>query len=296
VTLLRLASAFEGRAVLEAEDDFTRALGGFDRSFRMRTTAPVDDAALRRYLGEQALDFTKEEEAAWEEAIATVAKGMHGFAKILPPEVLLVKTSGREEREHAYTRGNAIVLPLARVRSWRGERAYRLLAHELFHIASRTTPVLRDAAYALLGFRPVGPITPPIEIDGNRMTNPDTPTLGHYLRLGERAVVPLLTCPSPLADVLERTSVLGVMQTTLLAIHPDAGTAVRDASGAPVLIEPDTTDWAQRLARNSTYTIHPEEVLADNLALLVRRRLGATSAPTDADFFARFEAMLTDHV
>jgi hypothetical protein len=86
------------------------------------------------------------------------------------------------------------------------------------------------------------------------------------------------------------------MQTTLLAIDPDAGTAVRDASGAPVLIEPDTTDWAQRLARNSTYTIHPEEVLADNLALLVRRRLGATAAPTDADFFARFEAMLTDHV
>ena len=55
-------------------------------------------------------------------------------------------------------------------------------------------------------------------------------------------------------------------------------------------------NWATRLSRNSTYTIHPEEVLADNLALLVRRRLGATAAPTDVDFFARFEALLTDHV
>jgi len=287
-----LASAPEGRAILEAEDDFTRALGGFDRSFRLRTLHPVDDTALRRYLGEQALDFTKEEEGPWEEAIATVATGMSGLGGLLPPEVLLVKTTGLEERGHAYTRGSAIVLPAERVRTWRGERAYRLLAHELFHIASRTSPVLRDEAYALLGFRPIGPITPPIELDGMRMTNPDTPTLGHYLKLGEHAVVPLLTCPSPLADVLDRSSVLGVMQTMLLAIDPGTGTVERNASGAPVLLTPESTDWAQRLARNSAYTIHPDEVLADNLALLVRRRLGVAVAPADAEFFARFEATL----
>ena len=125
MTLLRLANASEGRAVLAAEDDFTRALGGFDRSFRMRTTARVDDADLRRFLGEQAVDFTEEEAAAWEEAMAVVAAGARGLGGVLPPEVLLVKTTGREERDHAYTRANAIVLPATRVRSLRGERALR---------------------------------------------------------------------------------------------------------------------------------------------------------------------------
>src|SRR4051812_41917197 len=139
MALLRLASASEGRAILAAEDDFTRALGGFDRSFRMRTSAPVDDADLRRFLGEQAVDFTAEEEATWEEAIATVARGARGIGGapgiggVLPREVLVVKTTGREERDHAYTRANAIVLPASRAQSLRGERAFRLLAHELFH-------------------------------------------------------------------------------------------------------------------------------------------------------------------
>ena len=295
MTLLRLASASEGRVILAAEDDFTRALGGFDRSFRMRTSAPVDDVDLRRFLGEQAVDFTAEEQATWEEAIATVARGARGISAVLPREVLVVKTTGREERDHAYTRANAIVLPASRVRSLRGERAFRLLAHELFHVASRTSPAFRDVTYALLGFVPVAPITPPPELDGCRMTNPDAFALGHYLRLGERAVVPLLTCPLPLVDVLEQTSVLGFVRTTLLEIDPEAGTVVRDGGGAPVLIDTQATDWSRRIARNSMYTIHPEEVLADNLALLVRRRLGAAPPPPDPAFLAAFEQALTHH-
>ena len=127
------------------------------------------------------------------------------------------------------------------------------------------------------------------------MTNPDAYGLGHYVRLGERAVVPLLTCPLPLADVLERTSVLGVVRAMLLEIDPDAETVVREAGGAPVLIDPQETEWSRRIARNSKYTIHPEEVLADNLALLVRLRLGAAPPPPDPAFLAAFEQALTDH-
>lgn len=296
MALLRLASASEGRAILAAEDDFTRALGGFDRSFRMRTSAPVEDADLRRFFGEQAVDFTAEEAAAWEEAIAAVARGARGVGGVLPREVLVVKTTGREERGHAYTRANAIVLPTARVRSLRGERAVRLLSHELFHVASRASPAFRDAAYALLGFVPIGPIPPPPELDDCRMTNPDAHALAHYVRLGERAVVPLLTCPLPLADVLERTSVLDVVRATLLEVDPRTGTVVRAPGGAPVLVEAQATDWSQRIARNSTYAIHPEEVLADNLALLVLRRLGAAPPPPDPTFLAAFEQALAKHV
>ena len=295
MTLVRLASASEGRAVLEAEDDFTRGLGSFDRSFRMRTSAPVDDAALRTFLGEQAVDFTAEEAATWEEAIAVVARGLQGMGSVLPPEVLVVKTTGREERDHAYTRANAIVLPASRVRNLRGERAFRLLAHELFHVASRATPALRDATYALLGFAPIGPITPPIELDDQRMTNPDAHALGHYLRLEERAFIPLLICPRPLAEVLEETSVLGVVKVTLLEVDPEAGAVVRDAEGAPVLVEAQATEWSKQIARNSEYTIHPEEVLADNLSMLVRRRLGVAPPSADLAFLAAFEETLARH-
>lgn len=297
MALLRIASASEGRAVLAAEDAFTRALGSFDRSFRMRTTEPVDDADLRHYLGEQAVDFTAEEAAAWEEAIATLARGAQGIGAFLPPEVLVVKTTGREERDHAYTRANAIVLPATRVRTFRGERAYRLLAHELFHVASRTSPALRDATYALLGFSPVGgasgAVAPPPELDDKRMTNPDAHALGHYVRLGERAFVPLLVCPRPLAEVLDQPTVLGAVNAMLLEIDPASASVVRDAEGAPVLVDIGTTDLRSRLERNSAYTIHPEEALADNLSLMIRRRLGTSPAIADPTFLAAFEQAFT---
>lgn len=295
MTILRLASCAEARAVLAAEDDFTRTLGSFDRSFRLRTTEPVSDAALRAFLGEQALDFTADEATVWEEAITTVAIGAQGLAHLFPPEVLVVKSTGREERDHAYTRANAIVLPAARVRSLRGEYAFRLLAHELFHVASRASPALRDATYALLGFTRMASITPPPELDARRLTNPDAHTLEHSVRLGERSFVPLLTCPLPLADVLEQPSVLGVMRPTLLAVDPEAGAVLRDGEGSLLVVDAAGAEWTTRLARNTTYIIHPEEVLADNLSLVVRRRLGTPTAPTDLAFLAAFEAALAEH-
>jgi len=295
MTLLRLASAAEGRAILEAEDDFTRALGSFDRSFRMRTTAPVEDADLRRYLGEQALDFSSDEARAWDEAMTILAHGAKGLRALLPAEVVLVKTTGHEERDHAYTRANAIIVPAARARSWRGERAYRFLAHELFHIATRHSSKLRDETYALLGFeRLATPLAPPL--DDCRLTNPDAHELAHSLKLEDgRAFVPLLICSHPLADVLDRATVLGpngAVEAMLLEIDPVAGAPMSDSQGEPLLVKLESTTWSQRIGRNSSYTIHPEEVLADNLALLIRRRLGKSPSIPDASFAAAFESAI----
>jgi hypothetical protein len=104
-----------------------------------------------------------------------------------------------------------------------------------------------------------------------------------------------LTCPLPLADVLDRTSVLGLARVTLLEIDPNAVTIVRDAEGAPVLVDAEATEWSKRIARNSEYTLHPEEVLADNLSLLVRRRLGAVTPSADLGFLGAFEEALAKH-
>jgi hypothetical protein len=290
MTRLRLASAAEAREILSAEDEFTRALGAFDRSFRLRTTEAVTDPELRRFLGEQALDFSAEEASAWEAAIDAVARGAYGLGKHLPAEVLVVKTTGREERNHAYTRANAILLPAARVERLRDERAIYLLAHELFHVASRASAALRDATYALLGFVAMSPIAPPIELDSRRMTNPDAHRLGHFLVLpSERAVIPLLTARAALAEIIDRPSVLEAVQVSLLAIDPANGGVLRESDGAPVVIEASTTEWSARMARNTRYTIHPEEVLADNLALLVRSRLAGGGSVPDPAFLDAFE-------
>lgn len=289
MTLIRLAGAVEARSILGDEDDFTRALSSFDRSFRLRTTNEVSDQELRRFLGEQAVDFTPEEATAWENAIEAVSQGARGLGRLLPSEVLVAKTTGREERNHAYTRANLIVLPAVRVAQWRGERAMYLIAHELFHVASRASSALRDASYGLLGFTPIEPIAPPHELDTKRLTNPDAHRLGHFVRLGERAVIPLLTCPTPLAETIEAASVLGAVEVSLLQIDPETRGVVRGADGSPIVLESSTTNWSQQIGRNTKYTLHPEEVLADNHALLVKRRLGSKAPIPDGTFLDAFE-------
>jgi hypothetical protein len=282
MTLFRLGTADEGRAILAAEDDFTRALGDFDRSFRMRTTDPVNDADLRQFLGEQALDFTKDEAAIWEDVICAVARGARGIGRFLPAEVLVVKTSGREERDHAYTRANAIFLPASRVASWRGQRAIYLAAHELWHVVSRASAALRNATYALLGFTPITAVAPPAV---DRLTNPDAHSLTHYLRFNDRAVIPLLTPKEPLVDAIKRTTVIGATRVSLLEIDPETQAVLGVAEAS--------ADWARQLGRNTNYTIHPEEVLADNHALLVRRRLDLATKVPDPSFLDAFEEAIS---
>lgn len=85
------------------------------------------------------------------------------------------------------------------------------------------------------------------------------------------------------------------MSTTLLEIDPAACTVLRNADGTPVVVDATATGWSVQFARNTTYAIHPEEVLADNFSLAVRRRLGTPNAPSNRVFLDAFEATLAEH-
>jgi hypothetical protein len=55
---------------------------------------------------------------------------------------------------------------------------------------------------------------------------------------------------------------------------------LRDAVGAPIIHPLEDTDLVDRMARNTSYMIHPQEVIADNFALLMEWR--ATGVQPDA--------------
>jgi hypothetical protein len=298
-----MATASEGKAHLAAEDDFTRALGGFERSLRMKRTDAVPDAEYRRFAGEQALDFTADEKIAWAAAIEEVRRGTEGLELGLPPVVLIIKTSGREELDAAYTRGHAIILP-AKMAAWTdGASRVGLLAHELFHVSSRTSPPLRDKRYALLAFKPMArAIASPREIEGTRLTNPDAFGRGHYLRVAgndgaEHAVVPLLTCDIALEKAIAteawfKSLHVVLVHVVLVEVDPEKATAMVDTAGRTRMLDTSATDWAQRLGQNTAYILHPEEVLAENFALIVRRRLGHAVTVKQPDFLDAFESAL----
>lgn len=277
----RFTSATEARNLLGNADDFTQSLSLLDRQLRMkRSTEPTPEEYLA-FCQAQAETWTAEEISLWGEILDWVAVGLAELNGIvLAKPIGIVKTSGLEEFNAGYTRGNAIFLPRALVEA--GPQLTQVemidfMAHELFHVISRTQPELRDALYALAGFVPFPAVAPPSEIQARSITNPDALTYQHSLNvqvtdIGARSGVPILVTQKSIADLLAMSDPLHGFKLSLLAIDRNTGGWATDANQAPELWDASKSDYPTKARINTNYIIHPEEILADNFALLLLRR------------------------
>ncbi len=265
---VRFLSGEEAGRFLASPDGFTERLSEFDRAFRMGRPG-VDDATYRAFLGEQGLDWPADEQAAWTTALANIDRAMADTGMRLPGELLLIRSTGLDELDAAYTRRNAIVLP-SRNSARSADKALGLAAHELFHVFSRYLPDdQRDRLYRVAGFEPVGEVTLPLAMRPLRITNPDGYSLGH--------ATPVTTAEGEAVDVMP------VVMSRMSAEEALASARIPDVIAVRLLVvgsegrvlDMDSTDYAERVGRNTGYVIHPDEVLADNFSLLVRQRLGA---------------------
>jgi acetyl esterase/lipase len=268
-----LASVEQGRAVLGAEDRFTAELSRFDLESRLATNKEVTTKDL--------LKFAVEQVAAWGEAdrkklspiIEKIRDRFAGLKLPFPKQVLLIKTTGKEEGGAAYCRGNAIILPRSRV-DIAPEKLERLLAHELFHVLSSHNEKLRHALYQIVGYRPCTKIALPKEIADRKITNPDGPTLSYYIELEvdgqQRRAVPLLLAKSRF-DPEAGGSFFRYLQFRLLAVEQEGDLwrpAVEDEQ--LVLFDPkEVPAYRRKIGNNTNYIIHPDEILADNFVHLV---------------------------
>jgi len=294
-SVLSLATVEEGADVLGAEDDYTRRMSPFDRQARLKAREPVGDAQHRAFSRRAVLPWSERERAAVARAIEGLASRMDALGVVLPPRVLLVKTSGDEEGGAAYTRGTAVVFPIG-VFGRPTAELRRLLCHELFHVLSRSRPDLRDRLYASIGFEPCGEVSLPEDLESLRITNPDAPSIGHAIRVSvddrERIVVPILYSRSPY-DPAKAASFFATMEFRLMAIRlegdPPRAVADLDDSGRPKLSTPDgVKGFHEQVGRNTGYIIHPEEILADNFSILV---LGG-GAPANPEIVTRMGEIL----
>src|SRR5678816_3416853 len=94
----------------------------------------------------------------------------------LPEKILLVHTSGKEEGNAAYTRGNAIFLPSAML-TFAADKLEGTLCHELFHVLSRNDAETRQRLYGIIGFRACEEIPLPAMLKDRKLTNPDAPLI-----------------------------------------------------------------------------------------------------------------------
>jgi hypothetical protein len=238
----------------------------------MGSTAPVTLDAFRRWNGDAVRPWSAEQRTRWLSALTELAPAFARLRIPLPREVMLIATNGQESAGAPYTRANAVMLPGTARKP--GISDVGLLAHELWHVASRHAPATANRLYAEIGFQPMGELRFPTAWDDIRIANPDAPVHRHAMRLqldGRSAMItPVLVARR--TELQAGETFFHVMDVRLLEVQPGSGGAPSTAvmrDGAPVWHAlGGAHDYLKQLGGNTGYVIHPEEAIADNIVLL----------------------------
>lgn len=272
------ASSAQGIKLLTTVDEFVQRQSRFDRHARLSLSFDVTDVTLEMYLdyvASQVTEWTAAEIDQLEQIVSDAAEMLAGFEFDLADPIYLVKTTGQEEANAAYTRNrNTIVLPANMVASlWvpadfgdplhdGGSQSYLrgVVLHECFHLFSKNNVARRSQLYDIIGYRMTSNeielpqvgwprADSPDTMPELKITNPDAPRLDVVIDLeipGQRpdgassvsTVTPVLMASGP----YDGGSVLAGLGWYFMAVEERDGawSARCDEDGRPIvyLVEP----------------------------------------------------------
>jgi hypothetical protein len=265
------ASREHARAVLGARDDYVRATAALERSVLLRTPDAASADRLATAMRDTSLEWTEEEKRS----LNDVLDSLEGFISKMrwrsPPRIWLVKAADRLMDGFPHTRGHSIVVQEGVLRDARSRPALLeyLLAHETFHVLSRADARLREELYGAIGFRACAAVEFPDALARLRLTNPDAPENRHTIGV-RRAGRPLEAMPFvhlPPDKLEPRAGFSGQIRTAWLPVDREGGRC--KVRNEPVPVD-ELEGLYEQVGRNTAYVIHPEEILADNFALIFR--------------------------
>ena len=279
------ASQEQARGILGRQDAYVRSTAPFERSVLLKTEEAVSPERFARAIADTALDWSEEERRAFADVLARLQRFLAPMRWNAPSSILLVKASDRLMGGFPHTRANAIVLQEGMLRDALAKPALMdyLMAHETFHVLTRADAELREELYNAIGFYACASADLPAALAELRLTNPDEPERRYAIRLPRGEVMPLVHFASHAIDATK--GIRPYARTSWLPVERGAGKCrVRDERMTTEELE----GLYERVGRNTAYVIHPEEILADNFALLFRPAANAVSS----DVLTRIERIL----
>lgn len=269
------ASEEEGRSLLTARDAFIENMSPLDRAIRMRSEKPVPVDTFLAFVRNNVVSWENDDKEQIQNIINSLATKFEAYASFLPEKIYLIRTTGNEEAGAAYTRGNAIVFP-RRLLMADIVGLYKLISHELFHIITRQDKGLKEQLYAIIGFTKCPAYRLPGNLGNRRITNPDAPLNDYCIKVkaaGKNViVVPLLYSQLDAYSEQDGNELFDYLQLGFLSIAQVKNTGrktVRLKEKEMTLYkEEELQGFYEKIGKNTDYTIHPEEILADNFSYL----------------------------
>lgn len=266
--------------VTDTSEHFFDRINAHEMAFQMGLTVPnfANRAeGVSRYKGFLETDvatFTPEEIQFLGEVVRDAAECSQKLSpKFLPTEVQLVKTHGKAYGgETFYTRHNAIFIPKQTLQQRNRVQMLETLLHELAHIFTRYHTAEKLALYQLIGFRPLqgGGLLLGDSLASRLITNPDGTNLGWFTTVttttGNIETLPLMyLAPDGSGNLRNSLFFFEYFEIerlpegfNVITVPNSLRSTLKTSDLVPIFKEKYNTD----------YIIHPDEIVATNLALL----------------------------
>ncbi len=281
LTQLYFAQSIDASRILTADpkEAYFERVGKVDIGIQLDTCLPETltstDAVelLKATLAQDVLPFSEAEINKLRAQLGIIRQWCQDLNPALLPDTLnLLKVGGRHYGEGTfYTRGKTIVIPSQALERPNLQALRKTLLHEIFHIYSRFHPAQKNALYELIGFKKqAGKVVWPKSIQEKLLLNPDGLDYRHAIRLKENdsLAIPVLLSNEPCFKK-EKSGYFAYAGLKLIPVRVDQKQDVLRVSPDTVLNYLDYPSFFEQITDNTSYVIHPDEILADNFALLL---------------------------
>ena len=237
-------------------------------------------ASYKNYLQSDVTDFRAEERAFVEKAMIEAFQLVNKVSlRYFPDDIKLIKTKANHyDGEMYYTRENCIIIPEPALKQKNYATFLQTMLHEISHVVMRLNPNLKAKMYALVGFKKIEtPLQMPDALRRRLLTNPDGVDINWANTLTSATgktvfTLPLLYAKDSIFDPKKSdfSDYLG-WNYYELAPSADNKALVVQTIGERQQSTLDTRGINALFLKNynTAYIIHPDEIVADNFALLM---------------------------
>lgn len=246
----RFLNTNEASQRLTTEDEYTRQISNFS----LQSMGCRSNQDHLRLLSRVATEYSQGDRRQIDASMTFLNQRLQALGLHFDLEIFFIKTSGHESMGKPYTRQNFVVLPDPFLNAMnRGmippgfPDLSGLIAHEVFHIISRSVPHLHEELYALHGFQ-YNPANLPADLPV--LTNPDAPNNDYTVKVNSGEARPIL-------------AVNGFTPLALMAADKQLFLNGR-------ITHRDRTNYLAVVRPNTDFNnYHPEEISAENFRLLI---------------------------
>lgn len=264
----RFATRAEGQMLITELDDYTRNWNQFDIDVRLQKSQGRKSELLQ-FAMDQTLNWSDEDK----ERINKTMKSLDAEIKKqkyhleFPKEIIFVKTTQKEEgNAEAYTRMNWIAIGEEALKSSSNEDLKYLVAHELFHLLTRQNADFKKDMYQIIGFTVnEKEILFPSDVSEKRISNPDISrydSYGTFTIDGEKQYCTMIIYTD---KPYNGNTLFDYLKIGLVPLNGEF--IPMQQSGKTIIYPLDKAeDFYTQVGKNTSYVIHPEEIMADNFA------------------------------